>query len=344
MKKKISRRKIKLVYRIFIRLYCHLFSCCWTTLLHIYNLPTRLLQHRFAQLKFESPLQALQLGNAVRIYLSIIGSTWKVFYYFMLLLLFKSANGEISLLNKHTSRGTANVNKHNESPYFCIISVMKLLYYNAIVWQWCEGACPSHRCTPCTFITVAHNRWSRIGSRVCSQRCIFNRKTYVGGAETSVWQAVWEPGLPTLQPSLWVARSAIGRASRPISGRRDLRKTPPCTRAACTQKSQEKRGCWASAVTLHCAEMWSSGRSCRWGEIELTHLFNALAGFAVMELLAWAQRSSSHMSVHGASPHLPAASICALQQGSISCYCQLASGGCCLVDALVCVFWYCPSA
>lgn len=152
MKKKISRRKIKLVYRIFIRLYCHLFSCCWTTLLHIYNLPTRLLQHRFAQLKFESPLQALQLGNAVRIYLSIIGSTWKVFYYFMLLLLFKSANGEISLLNKHTSRGTANVNKHNESPYFCIISVMKLLYYNAIVWQWCEGACPSHRCTPCTLL------------------------------------------------------------------------------------------------------------------------------------------------------------------------------------------------
>lgn len=147
------------------------------------------------------------------------------------------------------------------------------------------------------FITVAHNRWSRIGSRVCSQRCTFNRQTYVGGAETSVWQAVWEPGLPTLQPSLWVARSAIGRASRPISGRRDLRKTPPCTRAACTQKSQEKRGCWASAVTLHCAEMWSSGRSCRWGEIELTHLFNALAGFAVMELLAWAQRSSSHMSV-----------------------------------------------
>lgn len=136
------------------------------------------------------------------------------------MLLFKSANGEILLLNKHTSRGTANVNKHNESPLFCIISVMKLLYYNAIVWQWCEGVCPSlscfpmpHRCTPCTFITVAHNRWSRISSRVCSQCCIFNRQTFVGGAETSVWQAVWEPGLPTLQPSLWVARSAIGRAS-----------------------------------------------------------------------------------------------------------------------------------
>lgn len=152
------------------------------------------------------------------------------------------------------------------------------------MWLWCEavrlffffffketGLCKACvylpcRCTSCTE-TLPLNTAGRKSARASVGRVAYLRGKPLGGAATSVWQ-----------PSLCVSRSVIGRASWPISSRQDLRKSPPRTRAACTQKkkSTEKQGCCASTVTLRSADMWSSGRWCRWGEIERTCLFNAL--------------------------------------------------------------------
>lgn len=88
----------------------------------------------------------------------------------------------------------------------------------------------------------------RESARASARRLAYSRDKSRGGAEISVWQTACGPDPCRRQPSLCGARRLIGPASRPISSRRALRKTPPRTRAECTQESRAGQTCAVSPV------------------------------------------------------------------------------------------------
>lgn len=96
----------------------------------------------------------------------------------------------------------------------------------------------SHSCTLCTVPCLSPANWSWISSL----RCVYRRQTCRRG-----WDQCLAAGLcaPSRRTSLCGTRSAIGPARRPISSRRGLRKTPPRTRAVCTQESKAGQSCCA---------------------------------------------------------------------------------------------------
>lgn len=147
-----------------------------------------------------------------------------------------------------------------------------------------------------------------------------------GGAETRVWQTL-QADPCRRQSSLFVTRSLIGPASRPIRSRRGLRKTPPRTRAVCTQDGEAEQSCSASsaahrittyravciynttirpamALKRYCSLTWLNNMNISWCSV----LWRSGARRFVSD-----ERRSSHMFTRGATPHLPAASIHILQ-------------------------------
>lgn len=149
-----------------------------------------------------------------------------------------------------------------------------------------------------------------------------------GGAETSVWQPrVRQTPVRGTSASHWT-RSVIGPARRPIRSRRCSQGARPSTRAECTQESKAGQSCCAARALFNRQEercgMSSSVsiRTMRSVKASIRYFF-LLCHFkhvvmqAVTGVVGSDKRRSSHMFMHGAAPHLPAASTCIMQQGIV---------------------------